>query len=139
MYQPYILLGILIITLVLFIWGYWRYDLVALLALVMSILTGIVPFNMAFSGFSNPAVVTIGCVMILTYAITQSEVLNYIVKKLEFLFKRLTFHISFFTTISAILSAFMNNVGALGLMMPISIQSFIKSNSSAPINFLKNL
>ncbi|VVC76048.1 hypothetical protein AQUSIP_13500 [Aquicella siphonis] len=135
MYQPYILFGILSVTLGLFVLGYWRYDFVALFALVVSVLTGIVPFDKAFSGFSNPAVITVGCVMVITYAITQSGVLNVVITKLEFLFKTPTIHIGFFTTMSAVLSAFMNNVGALGLMMPISIQSFI-NNKKSPSSIL---
>ncbi|KTD40777.1 SLC13 family permease [Legionella parisiensis] len=133
MYQPFILFIILIITIALFVWGYWRYDFVALFALALSVLTGIVPAKQAFSGFSNPAVITVACVMILTYAITQSGVLNVLLTKLEFLFKKPLLHISLFTTTIAIMSAFMNNVGALGLMMPIAIQSFIKQQKSPSI------
>ncbi|WP_019217654.1 SLC13 family permease [Legionella tunisiensis] len=133
MYQPIVLLIILVITIALFVWGYWRYDFIALFALALSVLTGIVPANQAFSGFSNPAVITVGCVMILTYAITQSGVLNILLNKLEFLFKSPLLHMSLFTTIIAIMSAFMNNVGALGLMMPIAIQSFIKQQKSPSI------
>lgn len=135
MYQPYILLGIISLTLGLFVFGYWRYDFVALFALVISVLTGIVPVDKAFSGFSNPAVVTVGCVMVISYAITQSGVLNIVIAKLEFLFKKETVHIGFFTTLSAALSAFMNNVGALGLMMPVSIQSYI-NNKKSPSSIL---
>lgn len=133
MYQPIILFIILIITLALFVWGYWRYDFVALFALALSVLTGIVPAKEAFSGFSNPAVITVGCVMCLTYAITQSGVLNVLLSKLEFLFKKPLLHISLFTTTIAVISAFMNNVAALGLMMPIAIQSFINQHKSPSI------
>lgn len=89
MYQPYLLFAILILSLILFVWNYWRYDFVALFALAISVLTGLVPFNKAFSGFSNPAVITVGCVMILTYAITQSGVLNNFFIKLKNLQKNI--------------------------------------------------
>ncbi|MGE3318198.1 MAG: SLC13 family permease [Candidatus Berkiella sp.] len=133
MYQQVILLAILLTTLSLFIWSSWRYDIVALFALVLALLTGIVPFEQAFSGFSNSAVVTVACVMILTGAITQSGILNYFTAKIESLSKNDMLQIGFFTTISAALSAFMNNVGALGLMMPIAIHAFTKSGKSPSI------
>lgn len=133
MYQPYLLFGILILSLILFVWSYWRYDFVALFTLIISVLTGLVPFNKAFSGFSNPAVITVGCVMILTYAITQSGVLTNPFIKLKTFSKKISFQVSLFTSTSAFLSAFMNNVGALGLMMPIAIHSFTEIKKSPSI------
>lgn len=129
-YQPFILLSIIVITIYLFLRGFWRYDIVALFALVLSILTGIVPVKNAFSGFSNPAVITVGCIMVITAAISQSKVLDYMVMKAEHYFHGTTMHIASLTFISAALSAFMNNVGALALMMPIAIQTSIKSERS---------
>lgn len=128
--QPYVLLSIIVLTIYLFMRGFWRYDLVALFALTLSLLTGLVPFKQAFSGFSNPAVITVACIMVITQAINQSKILDYLVTKIEFLFHSTTMHITSLTFISAILSAFMNNVGALGLMMPIAIQTFLKSEKS---------
>ncbi|HAT8641158.1 TPA: SLC13 family permease [Legionella pneumophila] len=133
MYQPYLLFAILILSLILFVWNYWRYDFVALFALAISVLTGLVPFNKAFSGFSNPAVITVGCVMILTYAITQSGVLNNSFIKLKKLSKKTSFQVGLYSGISAFLSAFMNNVGALGIMMPIAIHAFTEIKKSPSI------
>lgn len=129
-YQPYILFSIIIITIYLFLRGFWRYDIVALFALTLSLLTGIVPLKYAFIGFSNPAVVTVACIMVITAAISQSKILDYLVMKAEFMSKSPTRHIGALCFISAIMSAFMNNVGALGLMMPIAIQTFLKSDRS---------
>ncbi|HAT2066015.1 TPA: SLC13 family permease [Legionella pneumophila] len=133
MYQPYLLFAILILSLILFVWNYWRYDFVALFALAISVLTGLVPFNKAFSGFSNPAVITVGCVMILTYAITQSGVLNDSFIKLKKFSKKTSFQVGLYSGISAFLSAFMNNVGALGIMMPIAIHAFTEIKKSPSI------
>ncbi|MFO2617124.1 SLC13 family permease [Legionella pneumophila] len=133
MYQPYLLFAILILSLILFVWNYWRYDFVALFALAISVLTGLVPFNKAFSGFSNPAVITVGCVMILTYAITQSGVLNDFFIKLKKSSKKTSFQVGLYSGISAFLSAFMNNVGALGIMMPIAIHAFTEIKKSPSI------
>lgn len=102
MYQPYLLFvfGILILSLILFVWNYWRYDFVALCTLAISVLTGLVSFDKAFSGFSNPAVITVGCVMILTYAITQSGVLNNPFIKLKKFSKKISFQVGLYSGIS---------------------------------------
>lgn len=131
MYQPYLLFAILLITMALFIWGRWRYDVVALFALVLSVLVGIIPFSKVFSGFSNPAVITVASVMILTQAIIRSGVVDFVVKKLAPLTsKHLLLHVATLTVVAGFLSAFMNNVAALALMMPVAIQTSIKNKNS---------
>ena len=130
MLQVYLLFGILVVTLALFIWGRWRYDVVALLALIVSVLTGVVPFDRAFTGFANPAVITVVCVMVITYAITESGILDYVIKKITPVTKHELWHIAILTILTAFLSAFMNNVGALALMMPVAIQTSIKAKRS---------
>jgi di/tricarboxylate transporter len=46
--------------LALFLWDRVRYDLVALLALLAAVFTGIVPADHAFVGFASPVVIIIG-------------------------------------------------------------------------------
>ncbi|MCH9770395.1 MAG: citrate transporter, partial [Gammaproteobacteria bacterium] len=65
---------------VLFIWGRWRYDVVALLALMCSVLLGAVPFKQVYIGLANPAVITVACVMVISQAITQSGLLDRLVR-----------------------------------------------------------
>lgn len=130
MIKTYLLFFILLTTLFLFILGRWRYDVVALFALVASVLSGIVPFDSAFMGFANPAVITVACVMILTFSITESGILDYVVHKITPITHHELLHIGLLTLITAILSAFMNNVGALALMMPVAIQTSIKAKRS---------
>jgi len=130
MYGPYTILIVLAITMALFIWGYWRYDVIAILALMISVAVGAVPFDSVYTGFSNPAVITVACVMIISRAITHSGVMSFIVKKITRATKNPSLHIGGLTLISAILSAFMNNVGALALMMPVAIETAIKNKRS---------
>lgn len=130
MYGPYTILIVLFITMVLFIWGYWRYDIVAIIALMISVLIGAVPFSHVYIGFSNPAVITVACVMIISQAITRSGAISFLVNKITYISKNPVLHIGSLTLISAVLSAFMNNVGALALMMPVAIQTAIKGKRS---------
>lgn len=127
---PYMIIFILVITLALFIWGRWRYDVVAMLALMFSTLVGAVPFNDVYSGLDHPAVITVACVMVISKAITRSGILNVIVRRLNKFTASITLHVASLTTITAVFSAFMNNVGALALMMPIAIQSALANKRS---------
>ena len=130
MHQAYLLFIIILVTLALFIWGRWRYDVVALFALIVCAFTGVVPFSQAFAGFSNPAVVTVVCVMVLTQSITQSGVVDYVVKRFTPATSSIVLHIGVLSVMAMVLSAFMNNIGALALMMPIAIRTAIQSNRS---------
>lgn len=128
--ESYTLFAILLVTMGLFIWGRWRYDMVAFLALMVSTLLGIVPFHDTFTGFSNTAVVTVACVMVMTQAVTRSGIIDYAVKRLTPVTTNAILHLSSLTFITAVLSAFMNNIGALALMMPVAIKTALQANRS---------
>jgi di/tricarboxylate transporter len=130
MFDAYLVFLVLALTLGLFIWGYWRYDVVALIALALLLLFGVIHPNEAFLGLANPAVTTVACVMIITQAITQSGIVDQVVKRITPITSNIVLHISALTVITAGLSAFMNNVGALVLMMPIAIQSALNNQRS---------
>ncbi|MCH9743453.1 MAG: SLC13 family permease, partial [Gammaproteobacteria bacterium] len=129
-FQPYIIIVVLIVTMILFIWGHWRYDVVALIALSISVILGAVPFNQVYSGLGNPAVITVACVMIISQAIARSGVLGKFVNQISRLTKRPLLHVSLLSAITAVLSAFMNNIGALGIMMPVAIKTSIENKRS---------
>jgi len=128
--SPYILLIILGIMLALFIWGRWRYDIVAFFALLLSVTIGVVPVPEAFSGFSNAAVITVACVMVISDAVTQSGIVDRIIKQITPATQHIILHILVLSLITAFLSAFMNNIGALALMMPVAIRTAINSKRS---------
>jgi di/tricarboxylate transporter len=121
---------VLIVVLGLFIWGKWRYDFVALLALFFCMLMGIVPIDHAFSGFGHPATITVSIVLILSYGLTKSGAVEGIAHMVSPLHKVPSLHIAALIFISAILSMFMNNVGALALLMPVAIQSTVRAGLS---------
>ena len=121
---------ILVGTLALFIWGYWRYDVVACLSLIACLLAGVVPYSSAFNGFSNPAVITVACVMVITHAINRSGIIDYVVKNITPVTTSPVLHIAVLSILAAFLSAFMNNVGALALLMPVAIQTAWSSKRS---------
>lgn len=133
MVNAIIVVTILFLTILLFIWNFWRYDTVALLSLVSLVLLGQIPATEAFIGFSNPAVITVAAVMIITQAINQSGLVEQVVMRIAPLTQNIILHIGLLTIITAVLSAFMNNIGALALMMPIAISSASNANLSPSI------
>ena len=113
--------SILFISLVLFAWGRWRYDLVAMFSLIIAVLVGVVPEKEAFLGFGHPAVVTVAAVLILSQGLQNAGVVTLIVEQMRRIkFTSFTL-LATITIIVTILSAFMNNVGALALMLPITM------------------
>ncbi len=114
---------ILLVTMGLFIWGRWRHDMVALAALLTSVLVGLVPASEAFSGFGHPAVITVACILILSGALQATGALDAVVRNVMPPAAGPSLTIGLLSGIVALLSSFMNNVGALALLMPVAIQT----------------
>lgn len=121
-FEQWIIFGTLILTLVLFITGRWRYDIVALLALLIVTLTGLIPVENAFLGFSNPAVITVAAVLVLSRGLQNSGIVEWIGQWLGRLKGGITVQLFALTGMITILSAFMNNVGALALFLPVVLE-----------------
>ena len=116
------ILSIAIITLLgLFIWSKYRYDALAAGALVILIILGVIPANQAFYGFAHPAVITVALVLIISQGLKNSGLTGLVGKliggrsftKFQFLICLLF--------IAAILSSFINNIGALAILLPITL------------------
>ncbi len=127
-------MGILFIMLVLFVTGRIRYDLVAVLGLVAVTLVGAVSPEEAFSGFGHPAVITVAAVLIISRGLLNSGLVDGIVRLVSGVGDNLLAQIAVLTTLVAICSAFINNVGALALFMPVALR--ISSRSGTPASAL---
>ena len=114
--------AVLALTLGLFIHGQIHYDIVALLALLALTVIGIIPGMEAFSGLGHPAVVTVGAVLVVSRGIQRSGTLSVLVRLLARTGKNAVAQVGSLTSLSALLSMVINNVAALSLMMPVSIQ-----------------
>lgn len=117
-----VVFSVLGLALFLFALGPIRYDVVALLALLAVTLTGVIPARDAFSGFGHPSVVTVAAVLVLSSGLQQAGVVNAIARPLGRLGEGATRNILVLCVVVAVLSAFMNNVGALALMIPVAIR-----------------
>lgn len=120
----------LLLALILFAWGRIRYDLVSLLSLFILILFGLVPSDRAFSGFGHPAVITVAAVLLISEGLRNSGLVDLIARWLSRLGDGLLVQISVLSLIVAVASAFMNNIGALAILMPVALHIARKSNNS---------
>ncbi len=116
------LLLIVAATVGMFLWGRWRHDMVALGALLASVMLGIVPGAGAFAGFGHPAVITVAAVLVLGYGLQITGAVDALTQKLIPANAGTIPSLLALTGLAALLSGFMNNVGALALLMPIAIQ-----------------
>ena len=117
-----ILFGVLLLTLVMFAAGRIRYDIVALAALVILTVVGIVPPSEAFLGFSHPAVITVAAVLVLSEVFRSSGIVDVLGRWFSRAGRALTAQVTSLSTLVASLSAFMNNVGALSILLPLAIR-----------------
>jgi di/tricarboxylate transporter len=120
--QTQILLAVLAATLALFVWGRIRYDAVALLALLALVLAGIIPAEQAFLGFGHPAVVTVAAVLVVSRGLANAGVVDLLAGSLAGVGRHPVMLVGALCLVTALLSAFINNVGALALLMPVAIR-----------------
>ncbi len=123
--------GFLLILLVgvfaMFVWGRLRYDVIAFLALMAATAAGTVPFADAFVGFGHPATVTVATVLIISRALQNAGAVDLMARHLLPPVRTTTQHVGLFAGVAGALSAMMNNVGALALLMPAALQSAAKA------------
>ena len=117
------LIALLVAVLALFIWGRWRYDVVAMAALLAATVAGTVPFADAFAGFGHPATVTVAAVLVLSRGLQNSGAVELIARHMLPPIESVPRHIGVLAGVSGALSAVMNNVGALALLMPAALRS----------------
>lgn len=116
-------------ALVLFIWGKIRYDFIALAVLFVLSILRIIPVEDTFSGFGHPAVITVAAVMIVSQGLQNSGLIDLIARWLEKLGKNNILQTVVLCAVTGIASAFMNNVGAIAIMMPVAIKLSNKNNN----------
>ena len=106
----------------LFVWGKLRYDLVAMLALLAAVLTGIVPYDKAFSGFSDDIIIIVGSALVVSAAVARSGVIETLLRPVAPFLTTPTMQVFVLTAVVAALSGFVKNIGALAMMMPVAFQ-----------------
>ena len=122
----------------LLIWGKWRYDAVTLICLAALVLLGIVPANDAFSGFGHPAVVTVALVLLISRGLQEAGMVSLAGNLISRFTLNENQYLILIMVIAAFLSSFMNNIGAMALLLPITLSVCQKMNWN-PSKFLMPL
>ncbi|MDP3495945.1 MAG: SLC13 family permease [Hyphomonadaceae bacterium] len=113
----------------LFVWGKLRYDLVALLVLVLGVLLGVIESDRMFSGFAEDLIWIIASVLVLSAAIGRSGLLERVLRPVLGRLSDPRFQIPAFAGAVMFLSMLTKNIGALAILMPVAIQTARKSGT----------
>ena len=114
----------------LFVWGRIRYDLVAVLALLASVAAGIVPAKQAFSGFGDDIVVIVATALLISAAIARSGAVEVAMRWIAPRARSAQAQVVVLVAVVTVLSAFVKNIGALAMMIPVAFQLARKSHNS---------
>lgn len=99
----------------------FRVELVALTGLVLGFLTGVVPVQNVFAGFSSPAVVTVIEILLVVAALTRTRVIDSFARRIVYHVQSERGVLTILCLTAAFVSVFMNNIGALALMFPVTM------------------
>jgi len=131
-----IVLGVIVLIFGLFAWGKWRYDVVAVIGLLSLVIADVFLEQVlrrgesqlidpahALDGFGHAAVITVAAVLVISRALRNSGVVDLIARRIMPLAKNQLLHIASLCVVAMVLSAFMNNVGALALLLPVALKT----------------
>ncbi|MGV6840712.1 MAG: SLC13 family permease [Planktomarina sp.] len=121
---------------VFLLWGRFRYDMVAFGALILAVFLGLVPSKEAFSGFGHPATIIVALVLVVSSGLVRSGAVHLMTRALVDSARPVGTHITIMGAIGAVFSAFMNNVAALALLMPVDVQAASKAKRAAALTLM---
>jgi hypothetical protein len=127
--------AVIVLMMAAFIWGRLRYDLVAALSLLAAVAVGVVPFGEAFSGFSDDIVIIVGSALLVSAGVARSGIMEYALQRYAPGVGSVRAQLALLVITVAVLSAFVKNIGALAIMIPIAFQ-FARRSGVSPSVFL---
>tara|TARA_R110002050_G_scaffold279735_2_gene426491 strand:- start:6196 stop:7962 length:1767 start_codon:yes stop_codon:yes gene_type:complete len=130
------LFAILIVLFAMLVWGRFRYDLVAFVALLVTVLAGLIAPEEAFHGFGHPAVVIIALVLIVSRGLMNSGAVEFIARFVTSPDRALPTHIGIMAVAGAVLSAIINNVAALALLMSLDMDAARKAKRAVSLTLM---
>ena len=131
-----LILGIFAALFVLLVWGRYRYDFIAFGALATGAALGVVPTEEVFSGFGHSAVAIIALVLIVSRGLTGSGAIEMLATRLLDADRPVSLHIAVMAVIGAGVSAVINNVAALALLMPLDLETARKAKRAVGVTLM---
>jgi len=135
-YDQIFIFALLGAVLAMLVWGRIRYDLVAFGALIVAVLGGAVPAEEAFEGFGHEATMTVALVLVLSRAMINSGVVELIAQYVVSASRPLSVHIGIMAVVGAALSAVINNVAAIVILMSLDIEAANKAGRSPSLSLM---
>lgn len=135
-FEQMFLFGLFVAVFAMLLWGKYRYDLVAFSALVLALIVGVVPYKEAFSGFGHPATVIVALVLVVSRGLINSGAIDLITRRLLAQERPVPQHIAILGSVGGVLSAFINNVAALAILMPVDMQAAGKAKRLVSITLM---
>jgi di/tricarboxylate transporter len=123
----FLLIGAMMVA---FVWGRWRYDVVAVCALLAGLALGVVAPDDAFTGFADDIVIIVGSALVVSAAVSRSGIMEVAVRRFAPNLSGPRAQLILLVVVVAVLSAFIKNIGALAIMMPIAFQMARRSGVS---------
>jgi di/tricarboxylate transporter len=133
--QQILAFSVIALMMAVFIWDRFRYDVVACCALILAVAVGIVPAGEAFSGFSDDIVIIVGSALVVSAGVARSGIVDIAIRKFFPNLNTLHAQLALLMIVVAVLSAFIKNIGALAIMMPVAFQ-FAKKSGVSPSKYL---
>ncbi len=134
-YEQILAFGLIAVMMAAFLWEKFRYDVVACVALVAAVVLGLLPAADAFSGFSDDLVIIVGSALVVSAGVARSGVVDLAIKRFFPALTSLHGQMMLLLVTVTVLSAFIKNIGALAIMMPVAFQ-FARRSSVPPSVFL---
>ncbi len=128
-------IGVIAVMMAAFVWGKLRYDLVAACALLLALATGVVTTENAFSGFSDDIVIIVGSALLVSAGVARSGIMEALLHRYVPAVRSVRVQLIILVTVVTVLSAFVKNIGALAIMIPIAFQ-FARRSKVSPSVFL---
>ncbi len=116
-------LGLILLAFILFVTEKFSLDVTALLILTILFTGGFLTVEEAISGFSNPAVITICLLFILSQGLQKTRVLEYLIVRINKLVSQSrNLGLGVYLLTIAFASALMNNTAIVAVFMPVTIR-----------------
>ncbi len=113
---------VILMTLVFFVWGKWRYEIIALASLFLVAFFGLIPLDEIFLGFIHPVVILVVAMLLISAGLINSGIIDIIGRKLKFANCHPVLQLGVLMFFIVFLSAFINSMGALAFVVPIAIK-----------------
>lgn len=128
--------AVIALTLALLALQVWRYDVVALVGMLLLMAIDAVSVEEALGGYGHSAIVTIGMVLVISRGLQNTGVADMFVKWMSIAGNRLAPQLAMLCTLVVFSSAFMNNLAALAVFIPVGVRGARKSNHPTSLYLL---